>query len=182
MLLVNVLAFVKSYWKQIILVTVGVIATLNIQSCYHKIFPPKPSPVSTTLPSNVKYRVTVKGDSVTIQTPTGTKTIVGVRGGTLDITTDDKIDLKVRDKGWDPRFGFNGYIGSDGGAFGFDFRPFYWKRVDLLTGIGYMPKKEQLDCWFGVGYTPATSMFSNTTVFVGYSVRKSPVAGISVRF
>jgi len=181
-LLANVLTFIKTYWKQLLLVALGVFAALNFQSCYHKVFPPKPPVTSTPLPPDVKYRVTVKGDTVIVQTPTSTKTTTGVRGGVLDITNDGKINLKVQDKGWETRFGLNGYIGSEGGAFGVDFRPFYWKRLDLMLGAGYMPKSEQLDCWLGVGYTPTTAVFSNTTIFVGYSVRKSPVAGVSVRF
>ena len=137
---------------------------------------------NSPLPPNVSEKVSIKNGVVTIQTPTGVKHISGVREGTLTIMKDGTDKLDIRTYGWEHEVGMNGFINDAGGAVGLDLRYFYYKNFDALLGIGYGPKNKSLDIWAGIGYTIHTTWMSNTTVFIGYSVRNNPVAGLSVRF
>lgn len=134
------------------------------------------------LPANVAEKVSVKNGVVTIQTPKGTKSISGVREGTLTLMKDGTSKLDIRDYGWEHQVGMDGFVNADGGALGLDLRYFYYKQFDALIGLGYAPLNKRLDIWAGIGYTIHTTWMSNTTVFIGYSVKNNPVAGVSVRF
>jgi hypothetical protein len=142
----------------------------------------KPKPVSGPLPENVSEKVTVKNGVVTVQTPTGTKAISGVREGTLTLMKDGTSKLDIKTFGWEHLVGMDGFINGDGGALGLDLRYFYYKQFDALLGVGYAPLNKRLDFWAGIGYTPKTTWVANTTVFAGYSVHNNFVAGLSVRF
>ena len=137
---------------------------------------------SGPLAPNVTEKVTVKNGTVTIQTPSRTKSISGIREGSLTIMKDGTSKLDVKTNGWEHEVGMNGFINADGGALGLDLRVYYYKKVDIMSGLGYAPRTRRLDAWIGLGYTPQTSWISNTTIFVGYSVHNNPIAGISVRF
>lgn len=139
---------------------------------------PQPSP----LPNNVAEKVSIKNGVVTIQTPKDIKRISGVREGSLTIMKDGTSKLDVRTFGWEHQIGMDGFVNADGGAVGLDLRYFYYKQFDALLGIGYGPRTQKLDTWLGIGYTLRTSWISNTTLFIGYSVRNNPIAGLSVRF
>src|SRR5450631_903594 len=113
----------------------------------------KPKPVPGPLPANVTEIVSVKNGTVTIQTPLHTKTISGVREGTLTLMKDGTSKLDIRTYGFEHQVGMDGFINSDGGALGLDLRYFYYKQFDALIGLGYSPLNKRLDIWAGVGYT-----------------------------
>lgn len=143
---------------------------------------PKGIVLSEPLPNNVAEKVSVKNGIVTIQTPKGIKHISGVREGSITLMKDGTSKLDVRTFGWEHQIGMNGFVNTDGGAVGLDLRFFYYKQFDVMLGLGYGPRTQKMDTWLGIGYTPHTSWMSNTTIFLGYSVRNNPVAGVSVRF
>ncbi len=177
-MLITVTEFIKRHYKGF-LSGAGILALcLYVRGCTKEQEEAKHSP----LPPNVVERVSVKNGTVTLQTQSGLKRISGVREGSLDIMKDGTTKLSVKTNGWEHEVGMNGFVNRDGGALGLDLRAYYWKKVDLMVGLGYSPKTDRFDAWIGVGYTPQTSWVSNTTAFVGYSVRNNIVAGISVKF
>ena len=170
--------FLKRHYKGFLSGLAVLALCLYVRGCTKEQDEAKHSP----LPPNVVERVSVKHGTVTLETQSGLKKISGVREGSLTIYKDGTSKLDVKTHGWEHEVGMNGFVNSDGGALGLDLRAYYWKKADLMVGLGYSPKTDRFDLWVGLGYTPQTSWVSNTTFFVGYSVHNNPVAGISVRF
>ena len=169
---------IKRHWKGF-LIGVGVlILYLQVQSCTKAKTEAKNSP----LPPGVKEVISVSHGEVTIQTKTSVKHISGVRSGKLSIKDDNTTVLETKDKGFEHALGFDGAIAKDGWALGLDLRWGYWKSIDGLIGVNYYPRPKALDIWTGAGYTFNNSWISNTTIFIGYSVRQNVLSGISVKF
>ncbi len=172
------LNFIQKHYKGF-LSGAGILALcLYVRGCTKAQEEAKHSP----LPPNVVERVSVSHGVVTLQTPSGLKRILGVREGSLTIMKDGTSKLEVKTSGFEHEIGMNGFVNRDGGALGLDLRAYYWKKVDLMVGVGFAPRTERFDAWLGVGYTFQTSWVSNTTAFIGYSVHNNPIVGISVKF
>ncbi len=170
--------FIKQHYKGF-LSGAGILALcLYVRGCTKDQEEAKHSP----LPPNVVERVSVKNGVVTIQTPSGLHKVSGVREGSLSIMKDGTSKLDIKTSGFEHQVGMNGFINADGGALGLDLRAYYYKNLDVMVGLGYAPRTERLDFWLGIGYTINTSWVSNSTVFIGYSIHSTPVAGISVKF
>lgn len=169
---------VKAHWRGFLLGAFIVALCLKVQSCTKEHIAAKNSP----LPPDIAEKVSIKNGKVTIQTPTTTKTVSGVREGSITIGKDGKVKLDIRTKGWEHQIGMNGYFNGTNAGLGLDLRYFYYKQFDAMAGVGFLPQTKRLDGWLGLGYTPVTSWTSNTTLFVGYSAARTVVAGVSVRF
>ncbi len=175
-MIILIIEFIKRHYKGF-LSGLGILwLCLYVRACTKAQEEAKHSP----LPPNVIERVTVKHGVVTLQTPSGLKHIAGVREGSLTIYKDGTSKLDVKTSGFEHSLGMNGFVNRDGGALGLDFRGYYWKKADLMVGLGFSPKTSKLDCWFGVGYQ-LPEPFSNTSFYIGYSVHQTPVVGLSVR-
>ncbi len=176
--ILSILDFIKRHYKGFLSGLAVLAFGLYVRGCTKEQEEAKHSP----LPPNVVERVSVKHGIVTLETQSGLKRISGVREGSLTLMKDGTSKLEVKTNGWEHEVGMNGFVNRDGGALGLDLRAYYWRRLDAMVGLGYAPRTERIDLWLGLGYTLQNSWISNTTIFVGYSIRNNPIAGISVRF
>lgn len=159
---------------------VGVLALcLYVRSCTKAQIENKTSP----FPAGVKEIVSVEHGKVTVQTKDGgVRTVTGVRSGKLVIKDDNTTVLETKTYGFEHEIGLDGSLGTEDGAVGLDLRFWYWKQFDAMVGFNYSPKHNFGNAWLGAGYTLSTSWVSNTTLFVGYTIRQYPIIGISVKF
>ena len=183
-MIIKLLEFVKAHWRGFLMGCFVAFLCLKVHSCDKKHYTQNPpvAPVKTPLPTDDNEQIII-GDNgkVEVKTPTKDTTVGGTHGTTIDIKKDGTVKVTEKIFGFEHRIGFDGFI-SERMGLGLDLRYFYYKQFDAMAGIGYMPQDQHLTGWLGLGYTPSTSWMSNTTVFVGYTVTKYAIAGVSVRF
>ena len=176
--------FILKYWKQLLLVGLGVFLTLKVQGCAHKLFPSKnpnlsPStPVVAPLPKNDKERIIVNGNQVIVQTPTSTQVVNGSRGATVEVTKDNKIVVTEKTHGFvlNPLIGFGGNNTGMKGVVGAEI--YYYKKLDLIGGMGADKYLNHTAVFIALGYCPENKWLHNTTFGVGPSIDFGSIRGI----
>lgn len=183
--------FVVKYWKQLLLVLLGIFITLKFQSCAGCRKPQTNSPttpVSKPLPPDVKEIITTNPTTgtTTVQTPTGTTTVTGTRGTTVTIKKDGQIIVKEKTIGFCHNLMLGAAVNNTGpkGTAGLEW--FFYKRLDVISGLGADKYLSHTALFTSVGYTPVNKVFhGNTSFWLGGSVdttgTKSVMTGFSVR-
>jgi len=182
----KILNWAKAHWKQLLLVLLGVFLTLKMQSCVGCRKPngtpvSGPStPVVSPLPKNDKERVIVNGNQVIVQTPTDVKVVTGTRGAVVEVTKDNKIIVKEKTHGFvlNPLIGFGGNNTGMKGVVGAEV--YYYKKLDLIGGMGADKYLEHTSVFVALGYTPQTKILHNTILWGGPSIDLAGVRGIMV--
>ena len=180
--------FIKLHWKAI-LMALGVFFLLNsARGCYHKIVPSKPNsgpttPVSKPLPKDVKEIIKVDDthNTTTITNDKGTTTINGSRETTIEVKKDGQIVVKNKTLGFclNPMLGIGGNNTGIKGIVAAEL--FYYKKLDLISGIGADRYISHTALFLAVGYTPQNSILhGNTSFWVGPSI--DVVGGRGVMF
>ncbi len=187
--LTKIYSFLKTHWKAILMV-LGVFFLLNsARGCYHKIVSPRlhfgpSSPIVTPLPKDTKERISVKNGIVTIQTPTETKVIEGVREGSVDIKNDGKVILNVKNHGFSlvPQIGVA--VNSTGPKITVGTEIYYWNKLSLLSGLGVDKYIKNTCVYLGLGWTP-NKIIHHTSLWIGGSIdtqaSKSVVVGVAIK-
>lgn len=191
-ILTKIFNFLKLHWKVVLAAILGAVFVLKAQGCAHKLFSSKKpisgpsSPISQpVLPKNDKEQVIVKNNQVQIVTATGTQTVNGSRGVTVDIRKDGTIKVTPKTHGWvlNPMLGIAGNNTGLKGTLGAEI--YFYKKLDVLGGIGADKYFSHTAGFIGCGYTPENNFFHNTSFWIGGSidvkVTKSIIAGVSVR-
>jgi hypothetical protein len=184
--------FTVKHWKQLLLVGLGAFLALKVQGCAHKLFPPKkpvsgPSSPATgpVLPKNDREEIIVTPNKTTVVTSSGTQTVTGTRGATIDVTNNGKIIVKEKTHGFvlNPMLGIavnntglKGVVGTE---------VYFYKKLDLIVGLGADKYISHTSGFVAIGYTPQNKFFHNTSFWIGPSIdlnnTKSIIAGVAVR-
>ena len=140
---------------------------------------------SPTLKVNEKEKVIINNQThtVTVVTPTGTKVTEGSRHTVVTITKDNEIQVYSPQSGFIFEPGITQFH-SDYFRVGVDVQWYYFRRWGLLTGggIDVNHTSRTFDFYQAVGYTLPFETFSNTTLFVGYSMNRQVVPGVRLKF
>ena len=189
-ILTKVLNFIKLHWRAI-LMTLGVFFLLNsARGCYHKIVPQKPisgpsSPTTPILPKGDTEQIVVKNNEVQVTTQKGTTVTNGNRGVTIDVKKDGSIVVTPKTHGFvlNPMLG--AAVNNTGvkGVLGTEL--YFYKKLDLLGGIGVDKYLSHTSLFLALGYTPESKWIHNTSIWIGPSIdttgTKSLIVGVSVR-
>lgn len=187
-LLTKIYNFIKLHWKIVLAAILGAVFFAKAQGCYHKVFPPKTpvsGPSAPILPKNDKEQIVVKDNQVQITTPKGTQTVDGTRGVIVDVKKDGTVKVTPKTHGWvlNPMLGFAGNNTGIKGTIGAEF--YFYKKLDVLGGLGADKYISHTALFLGTGYTPENKFFHNTSFWIGGSIdvkaTKSVIIGTSVR-
>jgi hypothetical protein len=185
--------FVKLHWKVVLAAILGALFVLKAQGCYHKLVPSKPnsgpsSPTTKPLPKGDKEVITVNptNGTTTVTTGKGTTTVNGTRGTTIEVKTDGTVKVTEKTIGFCHNIMIGAAVNNTGvkGTVGLEW--FFYKRLDLISGIGADKYLSHTAVFTGIGYTPVNKIFhGNTSIWIGGSMdttaTKSIMAGFSVR-
>lgn len=185
---------IKKYWKLILAALFGALFLLKAQGCYHKIVPQKPisspsSPiVAPVLPKDDKeiIKVDPTHGTTTVTNDKGTTVVNGTRGTTIEIKKDGTVKVTEKTIGFCHNIVLGAAINNTGpkGTVGLEW--FFYKRLDLISGIGADKYLSHTAGFTSVGYTPVNKIFhGNTSFWIGGSIdttgTKSVMSGFSVR-
>lgn len=189
------LNFIKLYWKQLLLVFLGVFITLKFQSCVGCRKPhqtPNSGPSSPTtqpvLPKGDKevIKVDPTHGTTTITTDKGTTTVTGSRDTTVEVKDDGKVVVHSKTFGLCHNLMIGAGVNNTGvkGVAGFEW--LYWKKLDLISGLGADKYLSHTALLTSVGYTPYNKIFhGNTSFWLGGSIdttgTRSLMTGFAVR-
>jgi hypothetical protein len=180
-MLLIILEFIKKHYKGFAAGALVLFLCLHVKSCEDEKIAAKNSP----LPPNVTEKITVKNNTVTIQTPTTIKTISGVREGTLTIMKDGNTKLDLKDHGFvlNPIIGFGANGTGMKGIVGAEL--YYYKKLDLIGGVAADQDLSHAGAFVALGYCPENKFFHNSTFWIGpmmdVSGSKGIAAGVAVR-
>lgn len=181
-MLLKIATLIKAHWRGFLMGVFVLALCLKVQSCTKAKYAPQNATKIVALPKADKEIITVSNGVVKITTAKGTTTVTGSRGTTITETKTGVIMVSEKTYGFEHQFGMNAYVSARMGL-GVDFRGFFYKDIDCMVGLGYLPQTKSLDGWLGIGYTVHNSYFTNTTAFAGYSpMAHAPVFGISLKF
>ena len=185
---------VAKYWRQLLLVALGAILVLKAQGCAHKLFPPKTpvsgptTPTSKPLPKDDKEIITVNdtNHTTTIQTDKDTTVVTGGRKTTVTVKKDGTVVVKEKTIGFCHNLMLGAAANNTGpkGTIGLEW--FFYKKLDIISGIGADKYLNHTAGFTSVGYTPINKFFHGGTSFwVGGSIdlnaTKSVIVGFSIR-
>jgi hypothetical protein len=194
-ILINSWKLIKRHWKVVLSAILGAIFFVKAEGCYRRIFPPKQpnsgssgTIVQPVLPKDVKEIIKVDNTKNTtkITTDKGTTTIDGSRETTIVVGKDGKIEVKSKTWGFCHNIALGAAVNNTGpkGTLGLEW--FYWKRLDLLAGLGADKYLSNSLAFASLGYTPVNKIFhGNTSFWLGCSLdvsgTRSIITGFSVR-
>lgn len=177
-MVVNVL---RRFWKQVLVVLALLVAFLYGKGCRHS-GSTVPTATAVLKQDEVK-RITVRNEHVRILTPTHEEELHGVRHVEITENKNGEVGFSVETHGWVFEPGFAAFATNGGGRIGLDACVFYWRRVDLLAGVGFgSGGLRSVVGYTALGYTPPIELLSNTDFFAGVGTNRSLVAGIRVAF
>jgi hypothetical protein len=184
--LIKIKDFVVKYWKQLLLVGLGAFLTLKAQGCAHKLFPPKTpvsgpsSPTTKPLPKNDTEQIVVKNNEVEVTTTKGTTVVNGSRGVTVDVKKDGTVQVTPKTYGFvlNPLIGFGANNTGMKGIVGAEI--FYYKKLDLIGGLGADKYFNHTAAFIAAGYCPENKFFHNTTFWIGPMLDVNGTRGLMV--
>ena len=193
-ILIKILELGKKYWKLLLAASLGALFLLRAQGCYYKVFPPKNTgsdpnkAVVVVLPKGDKEVITVNptNGTTTVTTGKGTTTVNGTRGTTIEVKTDGTVKVTEKTIGFCHNIMIGAAANNTGmkGTVGLEW--FFYKRLDLISGLGADKYLSHTALFTALGYTPVNKIFhGNTSIWIGGSydanANKSIIAGVSVR-
>lgn len=134
----------------------------------------KPDEREQVLVNNLTHQVTIVTDK-------GVTQVSGVRRTLISVKKDGNVAVTIKDKGLTLEPGLSVSVTDHGPRAGFDFGVAYYKRLDLIVGVGFNNKLADTRGYLAVGYTPKTAWLSNVDFFAGITTEKTPIVGVRVR-
>lgn len=174
--------------------TLGVFFLLNsARGCYHKIVPQKPisgpsAPIVPVLPKDDKEIITTNptNGTTTVTNANGSTTVTGTRGTTIEIKKDGTVKVTEKTIGFCHNIMIGAAVNNTGvkGTVGLEW--FFYKKLDVLSGVGADKYLSHTAGFTSIGYTPVNKIFhGNTSFWLGGSIdttgTKSVITGFSVR-
>lgn len=107
----------------------------------------------------------------------------GLRYASITVDDTGNVTVTAPTHGFVAEPGFTLFV-SDKPRMGIDCQLYYWKRwgVGFGTGINIGDEPRTIDAFGAVYYNFPFEIISNTSIFVGYSIRKQPVVGLRIKF
>jgi hypothetical protein len=195
-ILTKIKNFIFKYWKQLLLVSLGAFLMLKAQGCAKKLFPPKTpisgpsSPIAKqpVLPKDDKEIITTNSieGTTTVTNSQGSTTVTGTRGTTIEIKKDGTVKVTEKTVGFCHNIVLGAAVNNTGpkGTLGLEW--FFYKRLDVISGLGADKYISHTAGFTSIGYTPINKVFhGNTSFWIGGSIdttgTKSVITGFSVR-
>lgn len=166
----------------------GIVLILMLCLWFHSCQKQKPVVVSSTAlaPSETeKISLDTSKKTVTVTRREKTGQVVqqvladGSRKATITVNQNGTVTVKAETYEWIFEPGLCAFY-SDRPRIGLDADVFYWQRWGVNAGLGYGGRN--LDAYAGVSYLLPLQFTGNTSVVLGYSLRKQVVVGLRVRF
>jgi hypothetical protein len=180
-MLLIIFEFIRKHYKAFAAGALVLFLCLHVKSCEDEKIAAKSSP----LPPNVTEKITVKNNTVTIQTPTKTQTINGAREGSITIMKDGKVVTSIKNHGFvlNPILGIGVNNTGVKGIVGAEI--YYWNKLDVIGGMGADTYLSHTALFAALGYCPENRFFHNTNFWIGPMLdvtgSKGVMAGVSVR-
>jgi hypothetical protein len=177
-MLIKILELLKKYWKLALALAFAGVVAFKVHGCDKKHMQP---PTQVVLPPKDKEQIIVKNNEVTVITQKGTTVTNGSRGVTIDVKKDGSVVVTPKTHGFvlNPMLGAG--INSTGPKITVGAEVYYYKKLDLLVGIGADKYIANTVGFAGIGYTPESKWIHNTSFYVGYASNHSVMAGFAIR-
>ena len=177
------------------LMGIGVLAIgmtlLHLKGCHKKGTTNPSNPTNVKLPITDKEEIIVSNNQVQVVSrnasgQTVVKTVTGTRGAKVEVKKDGTIKVTEKTHGWalNPMLGAG--INSTGPKAVIAYEIYYYKKLDLIGGMGADKFFSHTAFFAAVGYTPINKFFhGNTSFWIGPMMDvgggKGVMAGFALR-